>query len=126
MKYEVCKLLPGRKDVTVCGPFQLVDTAIEEARRRSLTSTTDLMVVLVDEDRYGLTSRMVRAFAVKGRVDWAKRCDACLGGGIADHWLSHYGPIVQVECSCCFGVGASPDALTLRPPRCPPDPYPSR
>ena len=115
MRYEVCQLVTGRKDAVVCGPFSLVDTALEEARRRSLTSTTDLMVVLVDEDRYGLVSRTVRAFGVRGLVDWAKRCDACLGTGSVEQQINRF-VYEQVVCSCCSGVGSLPDALTLRPP----------
>jgi hypothetical protein len=124
VRYEVCALLSASKDRLVCGPFALLDTALDEARRRSQTTPYDLLVVLVDEDRHGLMTRHVRAFAVCGRVDWAKRCDACLGQGYTDDernaWRYRLAPPsftrVQVPCSFCSGVGACPESTTLRPP----------
>ena len=125
IRYEVCALLSGRKDKLVRGPFTLLDTAIEEATRISRQTPYDLLVTLVEDDRDGFQVRQIRGFVVRGRFDWAKRCDACLGRGHVEHYRSTpmmlRGPCVHVECAPCSGVGAIPECgLTLRPPPPPP------
>ena len=118
MSYEVCALLSGRKDKIVSGPFSLIDSALDDAQKRSQTSAHDLIVVFVEADRYGQQTRTVRAFAVCGRVDWAKPCTKCDGRGHTLNRGGWFDPVVQVDCSCCLGVGSCPErGLTLRPPQ---------
>jgi hypothetical protein len=108
--YEVCPLFAHT--TLVAGPFVVLDTALEKARKLSVTAD-DLVVV---ETNKGERTRLIRAFASRGRFEWAVPCGVCQGTGTVLDWSSGWG--CSVACSHCSALGVKPEyGLTLRPPK---------
>lgn len=106
--YEVCR--NDSKTNRVLGPFAVLDTAIEEARKLTERKPSEggLMIVFVDNDQTPAV-RVVRAFAALGRSEWADACGNCDGRG--GHDVANYSPFggpthYFATCPRCNGIGA--------------------